>query len=213
MSGKNYPGDFDGFHLFLRFADGCRHYLADRGFISSEDSEAIAGYLRSREEVPSEDLIRKVYYVAYPDLVRIMDEEGRKSPFERDAVRRFCLIDHNTRKHEEGNLVCLAYPGKVIKADSRARPAGRDRGVLEEVYEVQVSLEPITGIVTLHPDIELKGGDFVMVHRLKVIEKLPKAWYDRAIQHLQGLGLNKTFKFPKSAIKYLEKLDGKGDVI
>lgn len=209
----NYPGDFDGFHLFLRFADGCRHYLADRGVISAEDSEAIARYLRNRHEVPSEDLVRKIYYMAYPDLVRIMEEEGRRSPFERDAVRRFCLIDHNTRKFREGNLVCIAYPGRVMETVKRARPAGRDKGVLEQVYEARVSLEPITGILTLEPDIPLKEGDFVMVHRLKVIEKLPKVWYDRAIGHLRELGMDKTFKFPKAAIKYLEKLNGKGDVM
>ncbi len=210
---SNYPGDFDGFHLFLRFADGCRHYLADRGVISAEDSEDIARYLRNRHEIPSEDLVRKIYYMAYPELVRIMEEEGRRSPFERDAVRRFCLIEHNTRKFREGNLVCIAYPGRVLEARKRARPAGRDKGVLEQVYEARVSLEPITGIITLEPDIPLKEGDFVMVHRLKVIEKLPKAWYDRAIGHLTELGLSKEFKFPRAAIKYLERLDGKGDVL
>jgi hypothetical protein len=212
MSGS-YPGDFDGFHLFLRFADGCRHYLADRGVISREDSEAISRYLRNRHEIPSEDLVKKIYYVAYPDLVRIMEDEGRKSPFERDAVRRFCLIEHNTRKFKEGNLVCIAYPGRVLEAKKRARPAGRDKNVLEQVYEARVSLEPITGILPIEPDIQLKKGDYVMVHRLNVIEKLPKAWYDRATQHLQELGLDKTFKFPRAAIKYLERLDGKGDVM
>jgi len=210
---ENYPGDFDGFHLFLRFADGCRHYLADRGVISAEDSATIAEYLRNRYEVPSEDLIKKIYYMAYPDLTRIKEEENRRSIFERGAVRRFCLIDHNTRKHKEGNLVCITYPGRVVEAKKRTRPFGKDKSILEEVNEVRISLEPITGIVTVNTDLDLKAGDYVMVHRLKVIEKLPKVWYDRTIQHLTELGLNKEFKFPKTAMKYLEKLDGKGDVM
>lgn len=197
-------GSFSGFDLFLRFADGCRHYLEDRGAISREDSQEIRLYLENRGMRPSEETIKRVYYVAYPGLERVRKRLHRRSIFERDAVREFYGFDHNRMKFEQGNLICIAYPARVreaapLKAGSHDQPgSGKARG-----FSALVDLEPLTGIFRLRSDIPLKRGDWVVVHRMSIIERVDKAFADRIAGYLRELGLGKERAFPRKAYKYL----------
>jgi hydrogenase maturation factor len=192
---------FSGFDLFLRFADGCRHYLEDRGHISEEDSNEIRIYLEERGVKPSEETIKRVYHVAYPGLQDVCKRLKCRSIFQRRVVREFYAFDHNRMKYEQGNLICIAYPARVMEAEppSTADPKGT-------VCRVLLGLEPVTGMFRLGSDIPLKKGDWVIVHRMSIIEKTGKAFADRTIAYLRKLGLDKTRRFPRKAYKYLTGL-------
>ncbi len=199
-SGKSRQiGYFNGFDLFLRFADGCRHYLDDKGVISKEDSAEIRLYLEDRGMKPSEALIRKIYHVAYPGLQKVCSRLKARSIFERRVVREFFAFDHNQNKYEQGNLICLAYPARVREVVPGLQP------------KVLVDFEPLTGIFKLDNDFPLKKGDWVIVHRMSVIDIIDKAFADRTMTYLRKLGLDKTRKFPRKAYKYFNDLKESSD--
>jgi hydrogenase maturation factor len=199
MSSEN-PSGFD---LFLRFAEGCRHYLEDRGTISEDDSREIRLYLENRGLRPSEETLKRVYYVAYPGLERVRKRLGRRSIFERDVVREFYAFDHNRTKFEQGNLICIAYPARVRDAGTLKTKGGLKKRAL-------VELEPVTGIFAVESGIPLSRDDWVIVHRMHIIEMVDKAFADRVIEHLRELGLDKKRVFPRKAYKYLTDLKFSG---
>ncbi len=192
-----------GFDLFLRFADGCRHYLEDRRAISPEDSQEIRLYLENRGVRPSEDTLRRVYYVAYPGLERVRTRLKRRSIFERDVVREFYAFDHNRMKFEQGNLICIAYAARVRDVKT-LKGGGRGNG--EGLLSVLVELEPVTGMFTVETGIPLRRGDWVIIHRMNIIERVDKAFADMVITYLRKLGLDKKRAFPRKAYKYLTDL-------
>jgi hydrogenase maturation factor len=192
-----------GFDLFLRFAEGCRHYLEDRRVISEEDSREIRLYLENRGVSPSEKTIKRVYHVAYPGLQRVCARLHRQSIFERDVVREFYAFDHNRMKLEQGNLICIAYPARVREVGP-ARRGSHDRK--PRPPSVLIELEPVTGIFRVDTDLPLRKGDWVMTHRMQIIERIDKAFADQVIGYLRELGLDKSRKFPRKAYKYLTDL-------
>lgn len=208
---------FSGFDLFLRFADGCRYYLEDKGVISAEDSKEIRLYLENRGIKPSKETIKRVYYIAYPGLERVRARLDRESIFERDVVREFYSRDHNKMKYEQGNLICMAYPARVrdvqaLKGKGPGQePPIRKRPLYDSPFgktacHAVVELEPVTGMFKLGTDIPLKKGDWVIVHRMNIIERVDKAFADRLITRLRKLGLDKKRAFPRKAFKYLTGL-------
>lgn len=197
-----------GFDLFLMFAEGCRHYLEDKGAISGEDSQEIRLYLEDRGMRPSRDIIRRVYHVAYPGLERVRARMKRRSIFERDVVREFYAFDHNRMKFEQGNLICIAYPARV--RDVRALGRGSHGYGKGNGNSAMIELEPVTGMFRVDTGLALKKGDWVMTHRMHVIEKIDKAFADRVIAYLRKLGLDKKRAFPRKAYKYLTGLKFSG---
>jgi len=183
----------DGFDLFMRFADGCRCYLKDKGILSEDDDKVILDYFRSGKR-PDQNVIGRVYYVAYPGLEKTSQRMG-KGMFDTEVVREFYAFDHNRMKVEEGNHICVAFPAKVLER----------RG-----ERVMVELSPVTGKFWVEPDIEteLETGNWVIVHRINIIEKIPEDYAMRISEYLKNLGMNKEMKFPKVAIKYLKELKG-----
>lgn len=181
----------DGFDLFMRFADGCRCYLKDRGILSKEDDKVILDYFGSGRR-PDQDVIRRVYYVAYPGLEKTSQRMG-KGMFDPEVVREFYAFDHNRMKVEQGNYICIAFPAKVLERRER---------------EIMVELLPVTGKFWVESDIdtELEPGNYVIVHRINIVEKIPEDYAMRVSEHLKNLGMNKEMKFPKVAIKYLKGL-------
>ena len=142
---------------------------------------------------------RRIYYVAYPGLERVRKRLKRRSIFERDVVREFYAFDHNTMKFEQGNLICIAYPARVRDAGTLKTKGGLKKRVL-------VELEPVTGLFTVETEIPLSRGDWVIIHRMNVIEIVDKAFADRVMAHLRKLGLDKKRVFPRRAYKYLTDL-------
>lgn len=211
ISGKHSDerGKFNGFDLFLRFADGCRHYLDDRGTISKEDSNEIRAYLEERGVEPSEEILRRVYHVAYPGLEKVCRRLRRESIFERKVVREFYAFDHNRMKLEQGNLICLAYPARVreVRLDKPAKPGAAPKAGCSAIVE----LEPVTGLFQIDSDFPLEKGDWVIIHRMRVIERIDKAFADRTIGFLRKLGLDKSRRFPRKAYKYLTELKYSSD--
>lgn len=186
-----------GFDLFLRFAEGCRHYLEDKRHISKEDNLEIRLYLENRGLRPSRGTIKRVYHVAYPGLQGVRKRMKRESIFERDVVREFYAFDHNKLKFDQGNLICIAYPARVREVKQNRK--GNN-------WHALIELEPVTGIFKVETDIPLRKGDWVMTHRMNIIEKIDKAWADTVINYLRKLGLDKKRAFPRKAYKYLTDL-------
>lgn len=184
----------DGFCLFMRFADGCRCYLMDKGAISKEDNHIILDYFRTGEKPPM-DVVKRVYYVAYPRLEEVSKKTSRDM-FDINAVRRFYAYDHNRMKTEQGEYACIAFPARVLETKTKG---------------VFLDLSPVRGRFWATSDLDLSIGDWVIVHRINVIEKISEAYAKEVSDYLIKLGLNKEMKFPKVAIKYLERLRSEVD--
>ncbi|MCK4749890.1 MAG: hypothetical protein KAT15_22695 [Bacteroidales bacterium] len=179
----------DGFDLFMRFADGCRCYLKDRGIISEEDNQSIVDYFRTGSR-PSMDVVKRVYYIALPRLEEAGQESG-KGVFDPESIRRFYAYDHNKMKVEQKEYACIAFPAKVIEKNSN---------------EFFIELSPIQGRFWVQSDIDLSAGDWLIVPRINVIEKIPEEYAKEVSGQLIKYGMNKDMKFPKNAIKYLKEL-------
>ena len=170
--------------LFLRYAEGCRCYLEDKGLISREDSEKVKSGGADMET------LRRVFYVALPGLEALGRKLG-KDRFDPDVLRQYYAFEHNKKKFREGNLICLAFPARVLEAEGR---------------KYLLELEPVRGKFRVSSDLKLKPGDWVMFHRINLIEKIPQDFAGKASGFLQRLGLDKSYKFPRVAIRYLERL-------
>lgn len=175
----------NGMELFLRYAEGCRRYLEDGGLISDDDRKALDS------GGPSYEVLRKVFNVAIPSLEKTAKRMDR-DVFDPEVLREFYSGEHNERKFREGELACLAFPAKVAKSDK-----GR----------VMLNLEPVNGEFWSASDKDLGVGDWVTVHRLIVVEKITQDFAIKMAARLEALGLSKAYKFPKAAIKYLERLN------
>ena len=185
-------GAIDGFDLFMRFADGCRCYLQANGVISREDNQAILDYFKTGKK-PEERVLKRVYYVAYPGLLKTKGKL-KKRMFDADVVREFYAFDHNKMKVEQGNYVCIAFPARVLKK--------RDK-------EFFLELSPVRGRFWADSDMDLKPGDWIIVHRMNIVERISGGHAKRVSDYLKKLGMNKEMRFPEKAIEYLRNLKNK----
>lgn len=176
-----------GLELFLRYAEGCRCYLEDKGLISREDSEKVKSGRADMET------LCRVFYVALPGLENLAKKLG-KDRFDPDVLRQYYAFNHNEKKFREGNLICLAFPAKVLEISG-------------DQYFIE--LEPVRGKFRVSSDLGLKPGDWVMFHRINLIEKIPEDFAGKVSEFLQKLGLDKSYKFPKVAIRYLKRLQNR----
>lgn len=184
----------DGFDLFMRFADGCRCYLQAKGVISGEDNKAILDYFKTGKK-PDPDILKRVYYVAYPGLLKTKGRLGKRM-FDADVVREFYAFDHNRMKVEQGNYVCIAFPAGVLE---------------KKGGDYLLELSPVKGRFWTDSDLDLKPGDWVIVHRINIVEKISEDYAKKVSDHLKKLGMNKEMKFPEKAIEYLRDLkNGQG---
>jgi hydrogenase maturation factor len=184
----------DGFDLFMRFADGCRCYLLDKKLVSAEDNRAILGYFRTGKR-PSLEVLERVYYVALPGLKSKLKKTGSRDVFDAGAVREFYAFDHNATKVEQGNYACIAFPARVLER----------RGT-----RCFLDLEPVRGRFWADSGLEAGPGDWVILHRMNVVEKVPEKYAMRVSGHLRELGLNKGMGFPRAAVRYLKRLNRTG---
>jgi len=171
--------------LFLRYAEGCRCYLEDKGMISEQDKKSLDS------GNPSYEVLRRVFYVAVPGLEKLAKKMGR-NVFDHDVLKHYYAFDHNERKFREGNLICLALPARILETN------GKNSYFIE--------LEPVRGKFQIFSDLNLEQKDWVMFHRINLVEKIPEKFAEQVAEFLQKLGLDKSYKFPKVAIKYLKRL-------
>jgi hydrogenase maturation factor len=182
-----------GKELFLRYSHGCRMYCEEKGMISADD---LAELDRGN---PSYEVLRRVFYVAIPSLENIAERMSKEldrkmGVFDLDVLREFYSGEHNERKMGEGQLVCLSFPAKVVEVDDSK----------ENNYRVE--LEPVKGGFWAESHLNLNVGDWVVMHRADIVEKIPGDFAVDMKARLAKLGLDKTYKFPKVAIKYLKQL-------
>lgn len=179
----------DGFDLFMRFADGCRCYLKDRGIISEEDNQIILDYFKTGVR-PSMDVVKRVYYIAIPRLEEASKESG-KDVFDAEAIRRFYAYDHNKIKVEQKEYACIAFPAKVLE---------------KKGTKFFVDISPVKGSFWVESELDLEPGDWIIIHRINVIEKITEEYAKEVSSQLIKYGMNKEMKFPKIVIKYLKEL-------
>ncbi len=175
---------------FLRFAEGCRCYLKDLGLLSREDNESI------KSGNPDISVIKRVFYRAHPEMVKL-SRQMKKPVLERKVLRQFYCFEHNRIMHEEGHLACMTFPGVVV---------GRMNG------EYVIELEPIEGAFHTNSDLKLKHGDWVLVHRMNVVEKVPQKFALKVTDYLKKLGMDKNLRFPDETVKYMKDLLVKGQM-
>ncbi|RLI96437.1 MAG: hypothetical protein DRO99_04460 [Candidatus Aenigmatarchaeota archaeon] len=178
----------DGKGMFLRYAEGCKFYWEDKSLLSDRDKKDL------ESGNPKHETLRRVFYVAVPVLEAMAKESGR-DVFDRDLLREFYSGEHNRRKFEEGQLACLAFPARVLE-----KGGGR----------LLVDLEPVTARVWVEDDIDAGPGDWVVFHRMILVERITEEFAMEMKRGLMELGLNKAYKFPKAAIKYLRELKRRG---
>ncbi len=183
----------DGFLLFLRYAEGCRCYLEEKGLIGKKDSQRIADSARSRR-MPPLKLLRRVFYVAMPAIERAAKKK-EKGIFDSGILREYYAFEHNRKKFSEGNFVCLAFPAKVLERRGRS---------------FFIELMPVRGRLWVDSDLDAGKNDFVVFHRMVLTEKINPEFARRAAEYLKRLGMNENYKFPRVAIKYLRDLHRKG---
>ena len=178
-----------GLSLFLRYAEGCWMYRHDKGLVSEDDDKTL------RSGRPSYEVLKRVFYVAIPVMEKIAANKD-KDIFDIEVLREFYSGEHNERKFNEGELACLAFPVKVLEK----------RGSNEYV----IDMEPVKGTFTVSSDLDMEPGDWAVMHRINLVERIPEDFAMAMKSGLEKLGLDKTYKFPKVAIKYLKRLSKKG---
>lgn len=206
-----------GLELFLRYAEGCRCYLKDKELISKKDSLAVKS---GRADL---ETLRRVFYVALPGLESLGRKLG-KDRFDPEVLRQYYAFSHNEKKFKEGNLICLAFPARVLEARRVVTAEGglerrftrcafisradAQDSVMPRKAKVSymIELEPVRGKFLVSSDLDLKPGDLVMFHRINLVEKIPEDFARKISEFLQKLGLDKSCKFPRVAIRYLERL-------
>jgi hydrogenase maturation factor len=161
----------------------------DKGVLSKDDNQAILDYLRIGK-MPEQNVVKRVYYVAWPGLEQTSERMGKKM-FDPDVIREFYAFDHNKMKMEQENYICIAFPARVLEKKDR---------------DVFVDLSPATGKFWIESHIDLEPGNWVIIHRMNVIEKITAEYAKKMSDHLERLGMKKEMKFPRKAIKYLNDL-------
>jgi hydrogenase maturation factor len=174
--------------LFLRYAEGCRCYLEDKGLISREESELVKS---GRADMRT---LGRIFYVALPGLEKLGREMG-KDRLDTGVMRHYYAFEHNKKKFDEGNLICMAFPARILEIKDK---------------ECMIELEPVSGKFRVSSGLRLKPGDWAIFHRINLVEKIPEDFALKAAEFLQGLGLGKAYKFPKVAVRYLERLQKLG---
>jgi len=170
--------------VFLRFAEGCRCYLDDVGVLKPRDNKAI------KSGKPDRETLKRVFYMAYPEMEK--EAKRLKKPLlNQEVLRQYYCFRHNRMKHDDGHYACMVFPGYVI-------------GRLNNEYVIE--LEPIEGAFRLSSKLNLKHGDWVLVHRLNIVEKVPAKFALEVADYLKKLGMGKHLKFPAETMKYLKRL-------
>jgi len=170
--------------LFLRFAEGCRCYMKHFSVLDTKDEKEIAS------GKPSQETIKRVFYMAYPELEKMSKKSG-KPIFDTELLRQFYCFEHNRLMHDMGHMACMTFPGYII---------GKING------EYVIELEPIDTALRVSSDINLKHGDWVLVHRMNIVEKTTTIFARKVADYIKKLGMDKHLKFPPETIKYLERL-------
>lgn len=195
MKDANVAGiDENGFELFIRFAEGCRCYLISKKLLPEDDNKILDKYFRERRITKQLlETIKKTFYVAYPGLERV-GKQLRKSMFDPQVVREFYAFEHNEMKLKQGEAICLAYPAKIVEK--------------HEKDSYMIELKPIHGRFWVKSDIRLDAGDWVIIHRLVLVEKISSSFAERVVKYMENLGLKRDYKFPKKSVKYMESVLG-----
>jgi len=182
----------ENLELFLRFAEGCRCYLEDTRTISQKDNDAI------KSGRPGNDVIKRVFYMAHPELEQL-SRSMRKSIFDESVLMRFYCFEHNKMMHEQGHFACMCFPGTIV-------------GRMNDEYVIE--LEPIDTALRINAKgLGLQHGDWVLVHRMNIVENIDHKLAKEAIDYLKRLGMDKHLKFPPETIKYMAELKDKYGIL
>lgn len=147
--------------LFLKYAIPCAGTLAKRGIITQRCKRKLLNGILSNKKVPKNS--EKIFKVANSMCEKIAKKQGKRL-IDESVIRKYFLFGHDKVVDKRYKIFkdfdpqeCRLYSGKVINVKNR-------KAIIETVLgkkKYRIELLP-----------NLKTGDYVVVHRDFIIEKI-----------------------------------------
>ena len=144
--------------LFFRYAVPCSETLAKRGAITQKYQRSLVKFINLNKKIPKD--AEKVFKIASSMCEKTAKKLGKKS-IDKEVVRRYFLFGHDKvvdRRYkifkDFDPMLCRLYSGKVLVSGSRAL------------------VQTIMGDKEYSKGLRVKKGDYVVVHRNFVVEKI-----------------------------------------
>ncbi len=146
--------------LFFRYAVPCSETLAKRGVITQKYQRSLMNSILLNRKIPKD--AENIFKVASSMCEKTAKKLGKKS-IDKEVVRRYFLFGHDKvvdRRYkifkDFDPMLCRLYSGKVLVSGSRAL------------------VQTIMGDKKYRTSLRIKKGDYVVVHRDFIVEKISK---------------------------------------
>jgi|GEM_PF-4255338 len=149
----------DGKKLFYRYALSCIRDAVLQGRITAAERDTLLA------EKADENLLKKAFPDAWPGV-----KAGKRKPT-RESVRNYFWFEHN-RNVCRKNLACMSWPAQVKKRKSGG-------WIIE--------LKPICKLMWAKTELDLKEGDWIIIHRQVIAEKISQKDAEKVAKFIQEL--------------------------
>lgn len=146
--------------LFFRYAVPCSETLAKREVITQKYQKSLVKSVILNKKIPKD--AENIFKVASSMCEKTAKKLGKKS-IDKEVVRRYFLFGHDKvvdRRYkifkDFDPMLCRLYSGKVLVSGNRAL------------------VQTITGDKEYRTSLIVKKGDYVVVHRDFIVEKISK---------------------------------------
>ncbi len=146
--------------VLLRYSYPCGKILKYEGVLPEQDYELLLDAVRGEREFPAEKFKR--YFVVASDSVEVDANEKE--------IRRYFWFFHNS---DVRPLHCLAVPA-IVKDVSCSKSI-----IVRNLYTKR-DVEAI-------PLIDVKKGDYVIIHLSHIVDKIEKEDADKILDHLKKI--------------------------
>jgi len=146
--------------LFFRYAIPCSETLAKRGVITQKYQRSLVRFIILNKKIPKN--AENIFKIASSMCKKTAKKLGKKS-IDKEVVRKYFLFGHDKvvdRRYkifkDFDPMLCRLYSGKVLVSGNRAL------------------VKTIAGDKEYRTSLRIKKGDYVVVHRDFVVEKISK---------------------------------------
>jgi hydrogenase maturation factor len=146
--------------LFFRYAVPCSETLAKRGVITQKYQRSLVRSVILNKKIPKN--AENTFKVASSMCEKTAKKLGKKS-IDKEVIRNYFLFGHDKavdRRYkifkDFDPMLCRIYSGKVLLSGSRAL------------------VQTIAGDKEYSTSLRVKKGDYVVVHRDFIVEKISK---------------------------------------
>ncbi len=152
-------------NLLLRYSFPCGKILKSEGVLPEDDYEILINSIKGKRKFPVDKFEK--YFVVVTDFVDLAANE--------EEIREYFWFSHNS---EFRPIHCLAMPG-VIKNVSK-------KVVVRNLFTKR-DVEAI-------PLLDVKKGDYVVIHLNHIVDKITKGECDKILDHLKKIKFNEISK-------------------